>query len=377
MKKTFLFLLPFLLFQCTSKTDNSSERAFYYWKTTMDFDKTSDSLANDLNLKTIYVRYFDVDWSPSYKDAIPVGILNENDWEGKAHFKNKKVIPTVFITNKTFRKLDEKGIERLAENLSKKIEQVNEKFESWYVDAMVEFDDFKDSTNTGETYRKYRKAENAIFQTMISEIQIDCDWTESTRDNFFQFLELLKPKLNGKTLSCTVRLHQYRDRKLMGIPPVDRGLLMCYNVGNVQQLTTKNAILDAEIVKQYLKGKTYPIKLDIGLPIFSWAAWYRGNEFKGIVSGWNEVDAENQNLYKETSNHRYFLEADTVIGDNYLREGDLLRWDNGFENEMTETIALLKANLDLSGIRIAFFDWEAEKVKRHRSEIEGYYLEFE
>jgi hypothetical protein len=163
----------------------------------------------------------------------------------------------------------------------------------------------------------------------------------------------------------------------MGIPPVDRGLLMCYNVGNVQQLTTKNAILDAEIVKQYLKGKTYPIKLDIGLPIFSWAAWYRGNEFKGIVSGWNEVDAENQNLYKETSNHRYFLEADTVIGDNYLREGDLLRWDNGFENEMTETIALLKANLDLSGITIAFFDWETEKVKRHRSEIEGYYLEFE
>ena len=44
---------------------------------------------------------------------------------------------------------------------------------------------------------------------------------------------------------------------------------------------------------------------------------------------------------------------------------------------MMETIALLKGNLDLSGIRIAFFDWEDEKIKRHRNEIEGYYLEFE
>jgi hypothetical protein len=141
-------------------------------------------------------------------------------------------------------------------------------------------------------------------------------------------------------------------------------------------MTTKNAILEAEIVKQYLKGKTYPIKLDIGLPMFSWAAWYRGKEFKGIVSGWNEADAKDKSLYKMTSDNRYFMKLDTVIGDNYLREGDMLRWDNGFEEEMEKAIELLQENLDLSDIRISFFDWETEKIKRNENNIEKYYRAF-
>ena len=377
MKKTLLlFLLAFLLFQCSTKksTDLPIERAVYYWQTTMNFTEADDTLANSLKLQTVYIRYFDIDWSAGYKSGVPVGVLNSDSWEGVAHFKGKNIIPTVFITNRTFKNTTDKELEVLATNTAKKIEQITGSLENWYVGSMANYSDF------GEDYDAYQTAQNEAkgnFKTMISEVQIDCDWTASTRDKFFNFLELLKPKLNEKTLSCTVRLHQYKDRKLMGIPPVDRGLLMCYNVSDVQKLKTKNAILDAEIVKQYLKGKAYPITLDIGLPMFSWAAWYRGKEFKGIVSGWNEQDAADKSLYQSTSDNRYFMKTDTVIGDNYLREGDMLRWDNGFENEMEKTIKLLQDNLDLSGIRIAFFDWETEKIKRQEKVLDEYYQVFE
>jgi hypothetical protein len=70
------------------------------------------------------------------------------------------------------------------------------------------------------------------------------------------------------------------------------------------------------------------------------------------------------------------MKSDTVIGNNYLREGDMLRWDNGFEEEMEKTIELLQENLDLSDIRISFFDWETEKIKRNESDIEKYYQAF-
>ena len=380
MKKSLLLsLLAILLSQCSNEktadlpTERLTERAFYYWQTTMNFTETDDSLANLLKLQTVYVRYFDIDWSPGYKSGVPVGVLNGDNWNAEAHFRGRNIIPTVFITNRTFTNLKADELETLAKNTAKKINQISGNMENWYVSSLVSYSDF------GDDYSAYQKVEDETrgeFKEMISEVQIDCDWTASTRDKFFKFLELLKPKLGNKTLSCTVRLHQYKDRKLMGIPPVERGLLMCYNVSDVQKMPTKNAILDAKIVKQYLKGKTYPIKLDIGLPMFSWAAWYRGKEFKGIVSGWNEVDAKDKSLYKLTSDNRYFMKSDTVIGNNYLREGDMLRWDNGFEEEMEKTIELLQENLDLSDIRISFFDWETEKIKRNESDIEKYYQAF-
>ncbi len=377
MKKMIFFLFAaILLAQCASKNPTPTvtpERAFYYWQTTMDFSKNDDSLANNIGLKTIYLRYFDIDWSPGYSMPIPIGVLNKDLWEAEACLKDKNIVPTIFITNRTFKNLDDKGLNLLVENMAQKIDLLNESLKDWHLNSVVEYDD----NANWEKYEEARKNETAKFQTMIAEVQIDCDWTASTRDNYFKFLKLLKAKLSDKTLSCTIRLHQYKDRELMGIPPVERGLLMCYNVADVQKLDTKNAILDSEIVEQYLVGKQYPMLLDIGLPMFSWAAWYRGKEFKGIVSNWNSKDAADKSVYSLTTDNRYAVKVDTAIGDNYLREGDLLRWDNGSEKELNKTIDLLIKNLNTSGIRIAFFDWETEKIKQHEEAIKTYYRQFE
>ena len=66
----------------------------------------------------------------------------------------------------------------------------------------------------------------------VKEIQIDCDWTASTQEAYFEFLHYLKEKAKDKQiqLSATIRLHQLS----MTPPPVDRGILMMYNTGDVK-----------------------------------------------------------------------------------------------------------------------------------------------
>ena len=87
----------------------------------------------------------------------------------------------------------------------------------------------------------------------------------------------------GLAFAYLIVQHQYRDRKTMGIPPVERVMLMCYNTGDPKKLAESNAILDAQVVKYYLKGKKYPREMDVALPQFNWGAWYRAGAFQGLL----------------------------------------------------------------------------------------------
>jgi hypothetical protein len=323
---------------------NNNVRAFYYWQTTMKFDKENQQLQEDLKLEEMYVRCFDVDWSAGYQDGIPLGILT-NEKEILKNSKDLLIIPTVFIVNRVFKHLPDDKLERLASNILRKI---------------------------------------PYDSIQYKEVQLDCDWTASTKEKYFKFLEIFKNKLPpSKILSITIRLHQYRDRELMGIPPVDRGMLMCYNVANPKEYYSKNSILDAEIVAQYLRGEKYPVPLDIGLPMFFWGSWFNSREqFENILSGWGAEDAADRMTYdsigSDYKENLYRLKKDTVIGNNYLREGDLIRFDGAFEAEMNETIQLIKKQINPKNARIAFFDWNFDKIKKHHeANLEKYYSKFD
>ena len=70
----------------------------------------------------------------------------------------------------------------------------------------------------------YTLVSSAILETLkkfeFSEVQIDCDWSDSSASNYFNLLKDLKAKLN-KTISATIRLHQIKYYYKTGIPPVD------------------------------------------------------------------------------------------------------------------------------------------------------------
>ena len=116
----------------------------------------------------------------------------------------------------------------------------------------------------------------------IHEIQVDCDWTESTQVSFFKLCEVLRDMLHkdGIKLSATIRLHQLKKE----CPPVDCGVLMLYNTGSLYN-PDGNSILNYKDVEPYLKTELeYALPLDFAFPVYSWGIWMRKGEFKSILT---------------------------------------------------------------------------------------------
>lgn len=349
---------------CQGQVIKNAGPSFYYWKTTLKFDTADATLAEEFQNQHFYLRYFDVDWSAGYASAVPTGVVeitNAIGWE------KKQVTPTVYITNRTFTQIKSEDIPLLASKVSRKIVQINQDLITNIFDYSF-YDRFPEKIEWEERHDLIDSLKRE-WGKKITEIQIDCDWTLSTKDKYFQFLKVLQEKASDFNISCTLRLHQYRDRKTMGIPPVKKVMLMCYNTGDPKKMSESNAILDATVVKQYLKGKKYPLEIDLALPQFNWGAWYRGGVFQGLLRDLSPSTPGMESYLQKEQNNEYRVSQDTVIRQDFLREGDLIRMDGPTPEQMQETLKVLKDRLRGRISNVAFFDWEYQKMKANEAQI--------
>ena len=353
---------------CQGQVIKDAGPAFYYWKTTLQFDTADAGLADQMRSQHFYLRYFDVDWSAGYTSAVPTGVLEIRSAHG---WDKKNITPSVYITNRTFTQIKEQDIPVLASKVARKIAQINEDLES-HVFNYSYYDRFPERL-TWEERSDIIDSLKRDWRKKIVEIQIDCDWTLSTRDKYFSFLKRLQESAPDFAISSTLRLHQYRDRATMGIPPVKKVMLMCYNTGDPKNASEINAILDAKVVKQYLKGKKYPLEMELALPQFNWGAWYRAGVFQGLLRDLSpDTPGMETYLLKEQDN-QYRVKQDTVIRQDYLREGDLIRMDGSTPDQMQETLKLLQVQLRRRISRVAFFDWEYQKIKDNQASLQAYF----
>ncbi len=166
------------------------------------------------------------------------------------------------------------------------------------------------------------KATNLSFE----ELQIDCDWSSSTQSNYFKLLEDLKSKLN-KTLSATIRLHQIKYYVKTGIPPVDYGVLMYYNMSDISDINTKNSILDNDIAKKYhYNFDSYKLKLKLALPLYSQAIQFRDNKALDIFEGAEKKDFDEN--FKALDNNKYEVINSTYFKGRYVYKGDIFRFED-------------------------------------------------
>lgn len=166
------------------------------------------------------------------------------------------------------------------------------------------------------------KATNLSFE----ELQIDCDWSSSTQSNYFKLLEDLKVKLN-KTLSATIRLHQIKYYIKTGIPPVDYGVLMYYNMSDISDINTKNSILDNDIAKKYhYNFDSYKLKLKLALPLYSQAIQFRENKALDIFEGAEKKDFDEN--FKALDNNKYEVINSTYFKGRYVYKGDIFRFED-------------------------------------------------
>lgn len=327
MRKLFFWtLIPLFLFSC-KKEENKNvkiEKAFYYWKGNSSLQDEAINGINALGVHKLYVKLFEVDYNevqgnfPYEKNRLNSSELEKLD--------SVQIVPTIFIKNGIFQYNDEKSLDKLADNIVFLIDK----------------------------YHKTDYDQNKIVYD-YNEIQIDCDWTKSTKEKYFYLLRKIK-SLSGKELSCTLRLYPYKYPDIMGVPPVDKAMLMCYNL--IKPLTNKdlNSILDINELKKYLNEKRiYPIHLDVALPVFYWSQLYQNNRFEKLIPLTNK---EIKSFAKEIKPLWYQVQKDTSINyETYLKEGDQIKSESVSMQTLLEAIAVIKANVVLKGnTTISLFD---------------------
>lgn len=358
-----------------SSEKESELRCFYYWRTSLDFDKQDDRIAKKLGVQRLYVRLFDIDWSYGWNQMELKGRLRI---ESLARDSLASIIPCVYITNRSIEHCHDSDVSAFALRTAAQIEAYISAFKKQYLQNR--YYRYLDSFHIGalEYGSPERKAGDSLVSSLLhrdtnnvagicTEVQMDCDWTVKTKEKYFRFLQEIKKHISGRTLSCTLRLWQYRDRDKAGIPPVDRCMLMCYNVSNPKYDENANAIARPDIIAQYLKTKKYPVELDIALPVYSWAAMYKYGEFSQLREAMNEEDIARDTVnFQSEGNHRYRFLVDTLIGDSYYRTGDVFRIDQLTRQELAAVADVVKQNINIQpSTRIAFFSWDTTYINRY------------
>ena len=225
---------------CTQPIELPEENAVYYWRTDLRLDSTERAFLATYNIKKVYCRYFDVVINDTATGPMPNATIHFNDTLPDGI----ELIPTVYITENCMHQ-PHKG---LAQKLVQRIKQMNET------------NDIKN----------------------VHEIQIDCDYTERSRQTYYEFLKEVRAAwleqnnpddASTHILSTTIRLHQLA----MEAPPADYGVLMLYNTGDPRKWTERNPILDIRDVSPYLKRlDDYPLPLAAAYPVYSWLRVIQG-----------------------------------------------------------------------------------------------------
>jgi hypothetical protein len=335
-----LFTSCFLFAACHKHSSQKKiTRSFYYWKSILRLSDFEKNTLDTLQVKNLYVKFFDVDWNIDKEEADPRAIVRIVD---TTYLRTNKIniIPVVFITNECIQKLDSAHVNILATKISDLLKNI--------------------------------LSINRIYK--VSELQIDCDWSASTKDNYFALLRLIKSNSETITddLSCTIRLHQVKYLFKSGIPPVDKGLLMCYNMGNIREPTTTNSILEINELKKYIGNlSTYPLPLDVAFPLFEWYVLFRNNRYKGLIE---KLDLLDSGAIKEMNDRTFLLLKDTTINGIALKKDDIIRREWSDYNEIMKTADLITEKLKTQDINLSLFALDSVILSKHpTNELENIY----
>lgn len=298
-----LFLsFPILLLFATSCRDtplpSPPQVTFYHWETQLAPDSTARYLLDSFASNQLYVKAFDLVWRDNQVQSD--ASLELVDTTGLP-----SLVPVVFITNEVFTQLAIAQVDEHAKDIIDRLEE--------------------------------------MFAQGFPEVQIDCDWTARTQVQYFAFLRAMQAYRPALEVTCTVRLHQYRDRSTQGVPPVKRATLMAYNTGNLNDWSTENSIYDTAIVKAYLANQSpYPLKLDLAVAAYDWATVYRRDELAYLINEPNLEELSDPERFRQLTANRYSVVKSTYLEGIYLYTDDLIRLEAMTPASVAEQIEFLK-----------------------------------
>ena len=320
MKNVFFLFAILIMTSCNHESIKSY--TFYYWRTHLSLNKAEKAALEKATTPYIYTRFFDIEKVNGKFQ--PVAVITKDQT-----FKtDKEIIPVVFIKNDVFYDITSNEINFLVENVSSLIKKKQSEF------------GFKIST----------------------QIQIDCDWTAGTSKEYFEFLKRLKD-FTGKGLSCTLRLHQVKNSKLSGIPPVPKVFLMCYSTSSPLENSGRNSILDLPTLKNYLKNvDLYPLDIDIALPIYSWGIVTNHLGKHKLINALSVEDLKNANFRKISETEVEIMKDGFYFG-NFLNKGFTLKVEEISSDQLNQVKKYL--NHKLPGYSIVYYHLDSKFLNQH------------
>lgn len=334
-KWTYSLILGITILIQTCSQDYSVYRAFYHWKSIPDEENFIKEVVDTLALQKIYWRAFDIKWSERHQMPIPVGTAKQIE-QGTG---SGKIIPTIFITNQTFYHLKEEQIDDLIDNILNKINSTSSK---------------------------------------ANAIQIDCDWSRSTRALYFLFLEKFKAKTDWD-ISVTLRLHQIKYADQTGVPPVDRAMLMFYNMGDLEDWEEPNSILNLDKAKPYLPAlKGYPLDLDLALPLFHWGVLFRQGKMIKLLNNCSEATLSDTTRFEPLTDFKYKVKKSTYLDGLYTYKEDLIRLEMINFEKLEEAIDLVQPYYKGKSFTLALYHLDDYLINRFKyEEIEQIFKRFD
>ncbi len=316
MKKLLSIVFFLLLFSCSKPSPPSVD--FYHWKSNALLSQTELNALEQTKSNKLYLHYFDVDKvkESSYQDSgiYPISVIKSISPE----IKNLDSIPVVFIVNDILK--EHPDIKKLSAQIADLIDEIHLEY----------------------------------FGKTPSEIQIDCDWTATTQTIYFELLELLKKRFD---VSVTIRLHQVKFQNRTGIPPVKKGVLMVYNIGDLDDFD-QNSILQSAVVDQYINSQTkYPLELDIALPIFSQMVLKNNDGKLKLLTRADRKVLQNDNHFIQKSKNVFEVKKDTLYRGFYLYENFQIKLEEISLEEVIKSYELIKnSSLDINDIVLYHLD---------------------
>lgn len=293
----------------------SGENSIYYWRTTLKLSDEERNFLKKHDVRKVYVRFFDVDRcydAKSVETIVPEATIAFND----TFPKEIELVPTVYITYDAISAMRFKETE-YAEKILRRVEAI--------------------CRSKGICFR---------------ELQLDCDWTKRNRDYFFRLCEAMKERLDSsQSLSCTIRLHQLAQTP----PPVDKGVLMVYNTGNLMDVTEENSIFSYRNIEPYLRDSrlsAYSLPLDVAYPAYGWSLVYnKGGDGKYHFNRITKrTDFSSYAALKKTGHNMYEAISDIDLSDgnqspDYIFEGYRIRVERPESKEILKVKELIDRKL--------------------------------
>lgn len=287
-----VWLVVFVILGCLGQDQSThrpeENRGFYLWTTRISWRAAIGKIVDDLRAHRLYVRFFDIVKDSRTSPAHPNAIVHIRD-DGE-DLQKYEIVPVVYMENRVFEGATAERVADLARHAVNLIQRLA-----------------------------------AFHHLNVVEVQWDCDWTSSTREAFFSFLTQVR-RWTTWPLSATLRLHQIKYRKQSGLPPVDRGMLMFYNMGRIEHSDQRLSIYnEADAVKYVSHLRSYPLPLDLALPLFGWRLQKRGGAVRRIIEHLSDDQLAQCGFFSMTERGRLVAEKSGLCEGFAFQAGDELQ----------------------------------------------------